>query len=71
MRTESYEIIIPEKARVMTEDEMEYEGGWLNFIASACCAVAGVVADYAGDQGWISKSDAVRQEASDWNAGHS
>ena len=48
MRTESYDIVIPEKARVMTEEEMEYEGGLWNFIASAALFGASLVCDYCG-----------------------
>ena len=33
---------MPEKCRVMTEEEMEYEGGFLNFIAAAVCTVASI-----------------------------
>ncbi len=43
MRTESYEILMPEKARVMTEEEMEYEGGFAWWIPSAAVSAVGWV----------------------------
>lgn len=37
-----YETLMPEKARIMTEEEIEYECGFLNFIAAAVCSVASI-----------------------------
>lgn len=48
MRTESYEILMPEKARLMTEEEMEYEGGWLNTISLKQFAYQ-IAASYGGE----------------------
>jgi len=60
MSTDSYEILMPEKARVMTEEEMEYEGGILNFLVAAVATVASVgcsvMANATGNSAWKAAS---------------
>ena len=53
MRTETYEIVMPEKCRVMTEEEMEYEGGFFNFGLAAVLSVVSVACDFAVSTGFV------------------
>jgi|GEM_PF-5895468 len=39
----------------LSEDEMEYDGGWLNFLVGIVAIVVGVVANYLADHGIISQ----------------
>jgi len=50
---------MPEKARVMTEEEMEYEGGFFNFCAAAILSAVSVVCDVAVGTGFV-KGDAAK-----------
>lgn len=53
-------IVKPAKCRLMVDDEMEYEGGFLNFGLAAVCSVASVAC------GVMSVVD--RNNADKWNA---
>ncbi len=59
MRAKNQEIVMPEKSRAMTQEEMEYEGGVLNFLISAACFVVDVGAGLAADAGMISRDTAT------------
>lgn len=55
MRTRNQEIVMPEKSRVMTQEEMEYEGGWLNFIVGAAATCISIGASALGSAGIVDK----------------
>jgi len=51
------EINMPKRYVELSENEMEYDGGFfgINFVASIVATAVGLVVDYAGDKGLIDK----------------
>ena len=56
MSTFAYEIKMPAKYAELSADEMEYDGGFWNFVAAVACSVASfgcsVMAGITGDDRW-------------------
>ena len=53
-----HELVMPKRYTDLSEDEMEYDGGLLNFLVAAVATVTSVAATYAGNAGLISQSQA-------------
>jgi hypothetical protein len=56
MRNKSYTLEMPVRYRELSEDEMEYDGGWLNFVVGIAAAAVGIAATAAGNAGLIDKN---------------
>jgi hypothetical protein len=54
----NYEMKMPKRYVELSEEEMEYDGGFLNFIVGLAATCVGIVATAAGNAGLIDKGTA-------------